>query len=142
MLNEHNDIADQCESEGYRIMSYRAVVIGWLKANILYILNDYKWDKAIGEYVAYSVRRDLWVKFFHFGDEITEVFDKEDDNNHSPIPQNMFAVLPKEFTYNEFLEIRKAQGLAGGGKSTLRSRVHRTTLMIDDLSGRYVQIRP
>ena len=141
MLNEHNDIADQCESEGYRIMSYRAVVIGWLKANILYILNDYKWDKAIGEYVAYSVRRDLWVKFFHFGDEITEVFDKEDDNNHSPIPQNMFAVLPKEFTYNEFLEIRKAQGLAGDGKSTLRSWVHRKMLMIDDLSGRYVKIR-
>ena len=141
MLNEHNDIADQCESEGYRIMSYRAVVIGWLKANILYILNDYKWDRSIAEYVAYSVRRDMWVKFFHFGDEITEVFDKEDNNTHTPIPQNMFAVLPKEFTYNEFLEIRKAQGLAGDGKSTLRSWVHRKMLMIDDLSGRYVKIR-
>ena len=141
MLNEHNDIADQCESEGYRIMSYRAVVIGWLKANILYILNDYKWDRSIAEYVAYSVRRDMWVKFFHFGDEITEVFDKEDNNTHTPIPQNMFAVLPKEFTYNEFLEIRKTQGLAGDGKSTLRSWVHRKMLMIDDLSGRYVKIR-
>ncbi|MGM9777153.1 MAG: hypothetical protein ACI3ZD_02315, partial [Prevotella sp.] len=85
MLNEHNDIADQCESEGYRIMSYRAVVIGWLKANILYILNDYKWDKSIAEYAAYSVRRDLWVKFFHFGDEITEVFDKDDNYSNSPI---------------------------------------------------------
>ena len=53
----------------------------------------------------------------------------------------MFAVLPKEFTYNEFLEIRKAQGLAGDGKSTLRSWVHRKMLMIDDLSGRYVKIR-
>ena len=141
MLNEHNDIADQCESEGYRIMSYRAVVIGWLKANILYILNDYKWDKSIAEYAAYSVRRDLWVKFFHFGDEITEVFDKDDNYSHSPIPQNMFAMLPKEFTYNEFLEMRKAQGLAGDGKSTLRSWVHRKALMIDDLSGKYVKIK-
>ena len=140
MLNEHNEIADQCESEGYRIMSYRAVVIGWLKANILYILNDYKWDKAIAEYAAYSVRRDLWVKFFHFGDEITEVFDKEDDNIHSPIPQNMFSMLPQEFTYNEYLEMRKAQGLAGDGKSTLRSWVHRKVLMIDDVSGKYVKI--
>ena len=83
----------------------------------------------------------MWVKFFHFGDEITEVFDKEDNNTHTPIPQNMFAVLPKEFTYNEFLEIRKAQGLAGDGKSTLRSWVHRKMLMIDYLSGRYVKIR-
>ena len=141
MLNEHNEIADQCESEGYRIMSYRAVVIGWLKANILYILNDYKWDKAIAEYAAYSVRRDLWVKFFHFGDEITEVFDKEDDNIHSPIPQNMFSMLPQEFTYNEYLEMRKAQGLAGDGKSTLRSWVHRKVLMIDDVSGKYVKIK-
>ncbi|MGM9778720.1 MAG: hypothetical protein ACI3ZD_10370, partial [Prevotella sp.] len=70
MLKEHNEIADLCESEGYRVFSYRAVKIGWLKACILYIMNDYKWDKTIAEYVAYSVRRDLWAKFLYFGNEI------------------------------------------------------------------------
>ena len=141
MLDEHNDIADQCESEGYRIMSYRAVVIGWLKANILFILNNYQWDKSIADYAAYSVRRDLWVKFFHFGDDITEVFDQEeDDSSHGPIPQNIFAMLPQEFTYNEYLELRKSQGLTGDGKSTLRSWMHRKTLALDDMSGKYVKI--
>ncbi|MGM9733310.1 MAG: hypothetical protein ACI3YT_04200 [Prevotella sp.] len=142
MLDEHNDIADQCESEGYRIMSYRAVVIGWLKANILYILNNYQWDKSIADYAAYSVRRDLWVKFFHFGDEIAEVFDQEEDDScHCSIPQNIFAMLPQEFTYKDFLDLRKAQGLAGDGKSTLRSWVHRKALAIDDISGKYVKTK-
>ena len=45
-----------------------------------------------------------------------------------------------ELSDNEYLEMRKAQGLAGEGKSTLRSWVHRKVLMIDDVSGKYVKI--
>lgn len=138
MLKEHNDIADLCENEGYRVFSYRAVVIGWLKANLLYILNDYKWDKSIEEYVAYSVRRDLWVKFYHFGDEIEAEFEDEDSTKNS-IPNNMLHSLPKEFTYDEYLTLRQRQGRTGSGKSTLRVWKQRGYIDFDSVSGRYIK---
>ena len=138
MLNEHNGIADMCESEGYRVFSYRAVVIGWLKANLLYILNDYKWDKSIDEYVAYSVRRDLWVKFYHFGDEIEEEFEDEDSKKNT-IPQNMLSLLPDEFTYDDYLTMRQSQGRVGTGKALLRVWKQRGYIDYDDVTGRYVK---
>ena len=140
MLKEHNGIADMCESEGYRIFSYRAVVIGWLKANLLYILNDYKWDKSIADYVAYSVRRDMWVKFYHFGDEIEEEFEDEDTPKQS-IPQNMLTLLPTEFTYGEYLTMRQQQGKTGGGRSTLRVWKNRGYIDFDESTGRYIKLR-
>lgn len=138
MLKEHNDIADMCESEGYRVFSYRAIVIGWLKANLLYILNDYKWDKSIAKYVKYSVRRDMWVKFYHFGDEIESEFE-DDDNTRHALPQNMLSLLPDEFTLNEYLTMRQEQGRTGAGKSTLRMWKQRGYIDFDDVSGRYVK---
>ncbi len=138
MLKEHNDIADMCESEGYRVFSYRAIVIGWLKANLLYILNDYKWDKSIAKYVKYSVRRDMWVKFYHFGDEIESEFE-DDDNTRHALPQNMLSLLPDEFTLNEYLTLRQEQGRTGTGRSTLRMWKQRGYIDFDDVSGRYVK---
>ena len=138
MLKEHNDIADMCESEGYRVYSYRAVVIGWLKAILLYILNDYKWDKSIEEYVEYSVRRDLWVKFYHFGDEIETEFEDEDTPKRA-MPQNMLSLLPDEFTFNDYLKVRQEQGRTGAGKDTLRMWVHRGYIYIDDATKKYIK---
>jgi len=138
MLKEHNDIADMCESEGYRVFSYRAVVIGWLKANLLYILNGYKWNKAIEEYAAYSVRRDMWVKFYHFGDEIETEFEEEESPIHS-IPQNMLSLLPDEFTFDEYLTMRQRQGREGSGRSTLRSWKKRGFIDYDDTTMKYIK---
>lgn len=139
MLKEHNDIADLCESEGYRVFSYRAVKIGWLKACILYIMNDYKWDKSIAEYAAYSVRRDLWAKFNYFGEEIEEEF-MEEKKRHSTGLKNMLSLLPKEFTYGEYLTVRRELGKEGDGKDTLRSWVHRGHIRLDEVTGRYVRL--
>jgi len=139
MLKEHADIADMCESEGYRIFSYRAVVIGWIKANLLYILNDYRWNRAIEEYVAYSVRRDMWVKFFYFGAEIEAENEEEEDNAHRTMPQNMLNLLPEVFMLDDYLTMRQEQGRAGAGRSTLRMWVKRGYVIYDDAIGKYVK---
>ena len=138
MLKEHNEIADLCESEGYRVFSYRAVKIGWLKACILYIMNDYKWDKSIAEYVAYSVRRDLWAKFLYFGDEIEEEF-AEEKIAPKTTPRNMLSMLPDEFTFEDYLNVRQSLGKTGDGKGTIRIWVHRGYIVLDDTTKRYVK---
>ena len=138
MLKEHNEIADLCESEGYRVFSYRAVKIGWLKACILYIMNDYKWDKTIAEYVAYSVRRDLWAKFLYFGNEIEAEFNEEKTSNNSG-PKNMLTMLAHEFTYEEYMNVRQSVGKDGDGKATLRTWQHRGYVVYDDMAKRYIK---
>ena len=138
MLKEHNEIADLCESEGYRVFSYRAVKIGWLKACILYIMNDYKWDKTIAEYVAYSVRRDLWAKFLYFGNEIEAEFNEEKTSNNSG-PKNMLTMLAHEFTYEEYMNVRQSVGKDGDGKATLRTWQHRWYVVYDDMAKRYIK---
>ena len=140
MLKEHNRIADLSESEGYRVFSYRAVLIGWLKANILWIANGCKWDCSIAEYVAYSVRRDLWGKFHFFGETIDDEFEEEEDSRRTN-PQNMISLLPHEFSYSEFLALRQRQGRKGDGKSTLRTWITRGYIVRDDVTGGYMQVR-
>ena len=138
LLEEHNEIADLCESEGYRVFSYRAVKIGWLKACLLYIMNDYKWDKSIAEYVAYSVRRDLWAKFLYFGDEIEAEFAEEKNVSRST-PKNMLTMLPDEFTFEDYLNVRQSLGKQGDGRGTIRIWVHRGYIVLDDTTKRYVK---
>ena len=138
LLEEHNEIADLCESEGYRVFSYRAVKIGWLKACLLYIMNDYKWEKSIAEYVAYSVRRDLWAKFLYFGDEIEAEFAEEKNVSRST-PKNMLTMLPDEFTFEDYLNVRQSLGKQGDGRGTIRIWVHRGYIVLDDTTKRYVK---
>ena len=138
LLEEHNEIADLCESEGYRVFSYRAVKIGWLKACLLYIMNDYKWDKSIAEYVAYSVRRDLWAKFLYFGDEIEAEFAEEKNVSRST-PKNMLTMMPDEFTFEDYLNVRQSLGKQGDGRGTIRIWVHRGYIVLDDTTKRYVK---
>ena len=137
MKAEHDRVADLCESEGYRTFSYRAVVIGWLKAMMLFIMNGYKWDKTIAEYVRYSVRRDMFLKMYFFGQQIEEEFDEEErQQQHGP--QNLLSTLPEEFTMDDYLQMRQAQGKRGDGKSTLRTWKTRGYIEYDEVTETYV----
>ena len=137
MKAEHDRVADLCESEGYRTFSYRAVVIGWLKAMMLFIMNGYKWDKTIAEYVRYSVRRDMFLKMYFFGQQIEEEFDEEErQQQHGP--QNLLSTLPEEFTMDDYLQMRQAQGKRGDGKSTVRTWKTRGYIEYDDVTETYV----
>lgn len=133
MKDEHDRIADLCESEGYRTFSYRAVIIGWLKAMILFISNGYKWDKTMAEYVRYSVRRDMYLKMYFLGQQIEDEYDEEDRQQHSG-PQYLLCKLHDEFTYEDFLHLRQSQGRKGDGKSTLRTWKARGYIEYDEVT--------
>ena len=101
-------------------------------------MNGYRWEKAIAEYAAYSVRRDLWAKFLYFGDEIEAEFNEDKASNNSG-PKNMLTLLPHEFSYDEYVNVRQTVGKGGDGKATLRTWQHRGYVEYDDITKRYVK---
>ena len=140
MVAEHNQIADLSDDEGYRTFSYRAVVIGWLKANLLFILNGYKWSKVFGEYVKYSVRRDMWLKMYFFGREINAEFEEEEQKVTCG-PQNMLALLPDEFTKEEYFEMRRSIGKPVKYHTQLATWIKRKLIIYDEVTKSYIKLK-
>ena len=105
---------------------------------MLYIANGYKWDKTMAEYVRYSVRRDMYLKMYFFGQQIEEEFEEEErQQQHGP--QNLLSTLPEEFTMEDYLRMRQAQGKRGDGKSTLRTWKTRGYIDYDEVTETYVK---
>lgn len=136
LVEEHKQIALESGLEGYRTFSFRACVIGWLKANILYILNDYKWEKCIADYVKYSVRRDMWCKMYYFGKDIEE--GHGETGNQRVTVQSVLALLPSEFSEADYMKKVEELGRKGN-KGTLRTWVSRGKIYYDDTSRMYVK---
>lgn len=136
MIEEHKRIAEESGLEGYKKYSYRACVMGWLKACILYIMNDYKWEKCIADYVRYSVKRDMWCKMFYFGKDIEE--GNSDTDNHRVTVQSVLALLPSEFSEADYMKKVEELGRKGN-KGTLRTWCSRGKIYYDDASNMYVK---
>ena len=64
---ENSDTAKLYESEAYRVFSYRANVIAWLKGMTLFVAHGYKWSKEIADFVRWSEQYNLWCKMLYFG---------------------------------------------------------------------------
>ncbi|MDO4991788.1 MAG: hypothetical protein Q4E26_02400 [Prevotellaceae bacterium] len=141
MVAEHSQIADLSDDEGYRTLSYRAVVIGWLKANLLYVMNGYRWEEVFGEYVKYSVRRDMWLKMYFFGKEINDEFEEE-EQKVTRGPQNMLALLPDEFTKEEYFEMRRNIGKPVKYSTQLTTWQGRGLIVYDEVTRTYIKSHP
>lgn len=140
MITEHGNIADLSDDEGYRTLSYRAVVIGWLKANLLYVMNGYRWEDVFGEYVKYSVRRDMWLKMYFFGKEINDEFEEE-ERKISATPRNMLTLLPDEFSKADFLDMRRRIGKATTDLAQLRMWIRRGFVVYDEVTDTYTKTK-
>ena len=70
MKQENKDAAKCYESEAYRVFSYRANVIAWLKGMVLYVAHGYKWSREIAEFVRWSQSYNLWCKMLYFGQQL------------------------------------------------------------------------
>ena len=130
---ENDRRATLYESDAYRILSYRANVIAYLKAMVLYVAGGYKWAKEIADYVRWSEQMDLWCKMRFFGSQLEEEILAEQQQVNAA-PQNLLALLPDEFTNEQYLRMRQQQGKRGDGKSTLRVWKHRRFVEYDEIS--------
>ena len=133
LTRENDKRASLYESEAYRILSYRANVIAYLKAMVLYVAQGYHWSEDIAEYVRWSEQMDLWCKMRFFGTQLEEEILQEVKQINAS-PQNLLSTLPDEFTYEQFLRHRQQQGKCGDGKNTLRTWKHRGYVVYDEIT--------
>ena len=137
MKQENKDAAKLYESEAYRVFSYRANVISWLKGMVLYVAHGYKWSKEIADFVRWSEQYNLWCKMLYFGQQLERELRDEIEIQRQSGPQNLLELLPDEFTKEQYYQMRQQQGKAGDGESTLRSWVNRNHIVYDEVSSRY-----
>lgn len=133
LTRENDKRASLYESEAYRILSYRANVIAYLKAMVLYVAQGYHWSEDIAEYVRWSEQMDLWCKMRFFGTQLEEEILQEVKQINAS-PQNLLSTLPDEFTYEQFLRHRQQQGKYGDGKNTLRTWKYRGYVVYDEIT--------
>ena len=134
---ENEDAARLYESEAYRVLSYRANVIAWLKGMVLYVAHGYRWDRTIAEFVRWTAQYNLWCKMLYFGKQLEKELREEVEIQRQSGPQNLLELLPDEFTKDQYFLMRQSQGKSGDGESTLRTWTSRGYLVFDEVSGRY-----
>ena len=139
MKQENKDAAKLFESEAYRVFSYRANVIAWLKGMVLYVAHGYQWSKEIADFVRWSQQYNLWCKMLYFGQQLERELREEVEIQRQSGPQNLLELLSDEFTKEQYRQMRQQQGKSGDGESTLRSWQNRRHIVFDEVSGRYVK---
>ena len=136
---ENKDAAKLFESEAYRVFSYRANVIAWLKGMVLYVAHGYKWSKEIADFVRWTQQYNLWCKMLYFGQQLEKELRQEMEIQRQSGPQNLLDLLPEEFSKDQYRQMRQQQGRSGDGDSTLRCWQSREYIVYDEVSGRYVK---
>ena len=135
--NENKDAAKLYESEAYRVLSYRANVIAWLKGMVLYVAHGCKWSKEIAEFVRWSQQYNLWCKMLYFGQQLEKELREEVEIQRQSGPKNLLELLPDEFTQEQYHQMRQQQGKSGNGEGTLRCWQSRGYVVCDEVSGRF-----
>ena len=134
---QNSDVARLYESDAYRVLSYRANVIAWLKGMVLYVAHGYSWSKEIKDFVVWSQQYNLWCKMLYFGQQLERELREEMEIQHQSGPQNLLNLLPDEFTRDQYRQMRGSLGRKGDGESTLRTWATRKYIVYDEISGRY-----
>ena len=137
MKQENEDAVKLYDSEAYRVLSYRANVIAWLKGMVLYVAHGYRWSKEIADFVRWTQQYNLWCKMLYFGQQLEKELREEVEMQRQSGPQNLLELLPDEFTKEQYILMRQGQGKSGNGESTLRSWVKRGYIVFDNTSGCY-----
>ena len=112
-VEENAEFARLSQSRVYENLSFRANVIAWLKGCLLYVANDYKWDRTIEDFVRWSLQYDMWCKMQFFG----EAIEHADLTTELPRrgPRNLLELLPDEFTIQDAINVRRRQGMDAKG---------------------------
>lgn len=139
MRKENRDTARLYDSEAYKVFSYRANVIAWLKGMLLYVAHGYRWDRTIADFVRWTEQYNLWCKMLYFGTQMERELREEVEMQRQSGPQNLLELLPDEFTREQYRQMRQCQGRMGDGDSTLRSWTKRGYIAYDEATGRYVK---
>ena len=125
LKDENAEFARLSQDRTFENLSFRANVIAYLKACVLYVANGCKWEPEIDGFIRWSEQYDLYCKMRFFGDMIAkENFTAERSSKRGP--QNLLQILPDNFTAAQLLAIRLEHGLdAKGTDMMIRQWLHR-----------------
>ena len=125
LKDENAEFARLSQDRTFENLSFRANVIAYLKACVLYVANGCKWEPEINEFIRWSEQYDLYCKMRFFGDMIAkENYTAQKSSKRGP--QNLLQILPDNFTAAQLLAIRLEHGLdAKGTDMMIRQWLHR-----------------
>ena len=110
LMEECAEFARLSQSRVYESLSFRANVIAFLKAMVLYVVHGERWDKTMEDFVRWSLRYDLWCKMKFFGEAI-EAQESAQEKEVTRGPQNLLDLLPEIFTREDAHALRQRMGI-------------------------------
>ena len=121
ILSEENaDFSQVTQNRIYENFTFRANVIAYLKACVLYVANGCRWEPEIEDFIRWSERYDLWCKMRFFEEDIQKANNVGEHSNKRG-PSNLLQSLPDTFTELQVVEARAALGLSEEGTAHLLS---------------------
>lgn len=126
LREECADQARLSQSRVYENLSFRALVIAWLKGCVLYVANGCRWDPTFNEFVRWSLHYDLWCKMAFFGDDIEKASQEATASSGNYRRESLLNLLPEVFTLEDALALRRRRGLSEkGGRNMVNQWVSR-----------------
>ena len=125
LKDENAEFSRLSQDRVYENLSFRANVIGYLKACVLYVANGYQWEPEIEDFIRWSERYDLYCKMRFFGDAIKKA-EQECDQESKRGPASILGFLPDKFSYQQVESLRLKNDMnAKGTAKMLRNWLHR-----------------
>ena len=125
LKDENAEFSRLSQDRVYENLSFRANVIGYLKACVLYVANGYQWEPEIEDFIRWSERYDLYCKMCFFGDAIKKA-ERDGDQESKKGPASILAFLPDKFSYQQVESLRLKNDMnAKGTAKMLKNWLHR-----------------
>ena len=118
LKEENADFARMSQDRVFENLSFRANVIAYLKACVLYVANGYQWEPEIDEFIRWSEQYDLYCKMRYFGEAIARMED-EGEKSSKRGPSNLLQLLPDTFSFQQVEAIRLQYGKSKKGTTQM-----------------------
>ena len=128
------------QSRVYENLSFRANVIAYLKACVLYVANGCQWDDTFESFIRWSLQYDMWCKMEFFGHGILSADQVVESGTH-PGPQGLLSLLPEFFTKDDALRVRRMLGLGEDRKNNMISTWKKRNYILQMADGSYQNLK-
>ncbi len=139
LKEENAEFARLSQSRTYENLSYRANVIAYLKAMVLYVANGYKWEKSFETFIRWSEQYDLWCKMHFFAEAIEKAEGEVQVSKRGP--RNLLEELPDKFTYDDAVNVRRKQNLSARKTGNMLSAWKHRGYIMESEDGAWYKIK-
>ena len=136
--DENAEFARLSQSRIFENLSFRANVIAYLKAMILYVANGYKWEKSFESFIRWSEQYDLWCKMHFFAEAIEKAEGEVQVSKRGP--RNLLEELPDRFTYDDAVAVRRKQNLHSGKTKNMLSAWKHRGYIVETTNGMWEKV--